>query len=147
MTRLNEPNVLIREAFWVHDRDLLCKVRLEVFVQEQQVPTELELDGLDATAVHFLALIDDNPVGTARLLRSGQIGRMAVLIPYRNQGIGEKLLHATVARALELGYSPVFLHAQLSAADFYLRHGFHPYGDVFEEADIEHQAMRYQGVE
>ncbi|MXZ56312.1 MAG: GNAT family N-acetyltransferase [Gammaproteobacteria bacterium] len=144
---MNEPNVLIREASWTHDRDSLYKVRLEVFVQEQHVPQDLELDGLDATAVHFLAFIDETPVGTARLLPSGKIGRMAVLIPYRNQGIGAKLLHATLIRARELGYYPVFLHAQLSAADFYLRHGFQPYGDVFEEADIEHQAMRYQGVE
>ncbi|MYD45151.1 MAG: GNAT family N-acetyltransferase [Gammaproteobacteria bacterium] len=138
---------MIREASWPQDRDLLCKVRLEVFVQEQEVPQELELDGLDATAVHFIALVDDKPVGTARLLPSGQIGRMAVLIPYRNQGIGGELLRATVARALELGYSPVYLHAQLSAADFYLRHGFQPYGDTFEEADIVHQAMRYQNLE
>ena len=144
---MNEPNVQIREASWTQDRDLLCQVRLEVFVQEQQVPQELELDGLDATAVHFLALIGDTPIGTARLLPSGQIGRMAVLIPYRNQGIGAKLLHATIARARELGYYPVFLHAQLTAADFYLRHGFQPYGDIFEEADIAHQAMRYQRVE
>lgn len=144
---MNELNVLIREASWTHDRDLLCQVRLKVFVQEQQVPQSLELDGLDAMAVHFLALVDDKPVGTTRLLPSGQIGRMAVLIPYRNQGIGEKLLRATVSRARELGYSPVFLHAQLSAADFYLRHGFQPYGDTFEEADIVHQAMRYQDFE
>lgn len=141
---MNETNVLIREASWAQDRDLLCEVRLEVFVQEQQVPQSLELDGLDATAVHFLALIGDKPVGTARLLPSGQIGRMAVLIPHRNQGIGGKLLHATVARALELGYARIFLHAQVSAADFYLRHGFEPYGETFKEADIVHQAMRYK---
>lgn len=139
--------VVVREASWSHDRDSLCKIRLQVFVQEQNVPQSLELDGLDATAVHFLALIDNKPVGTSRLLPSGQIGRMAVLIPYRNQGIGEKLLHATVARARLLGYSPVFLHAQLSATDFYLRHGFQPYGDIFEEAEILHQAMRYKDVE
>lgn len=141
---MNDPYVLIREASWTHDRDLLCKVRLEVFVQEQQVPQNLELDGLDATAVHFLALVEDKPVGTSRLLPSGQIGRMAVLVPYRNQGIGGKLLHATVARALELGFDRVFLHAQLSAADFYLRHGFEPYGETFEEAEIVHLAMRYK---
>ena len=144
---MNELNLLIREATWTRDRELLCQVRLEVFVQEQQVPQNLELDGLDATAVHFLALVGHQPIGTARLLPSGQIGRMAVLIQYRNQGIGEKLLHATIVRARELDYSPIFLHAQLSAANFYLRHGFRPYGETFEEADILHQAMRYQAVE
>lgn len=141
---MNGPNVLIREATWTQDRDLLCKVRLKVFVQEQHVPQNLEIDGLDDTAVHFLALIDDKPVGTARLLPSGQIGRMAVLTSYRNEGIGGELLHATVARALELGYENIFLHAQLSASEFYLRHGFIPFGDTFEEADILHQAMRYE---
>ena len=139
--------VVVREATWSHDRDSLCKIRLEVFVQEQKVPQSLELDGLDSTAVHFLALIDNKPVGTSRLLPSGQIGRMAVLIPYRNQGIGGKLLYATIARALELDYPKIFLHAQLSAADFYLRHNFQAYGDPFEEAEILHQAMRYKDVE
>lgn len=141
---MNSSNVEVREATWSADRDSLCKIRLEVFVQEQRVPRSLELDGLDATAVHFLALIKNEPVGTSRLLPSGQIGRMAVLSPYRNQGIGGKLLHATIARALDLGYTNIFLHAQSSAADFYLRNGFLPFGDPFEEADILHQAMRYR---
>ena len=141
---MNGPDVVVREATWTQDRELLCIVRLKVFVQEQRVPESLELDGLDATAAHFLALIDDKPVGTSRLLPSGQIGRMAVLIPYRNQGIGGELLRATIAHAVELGYVNIFLYAQLSAADFYLRHGLQPFGETFEEADILHQAMRYE---
>ncbi len=67
-------------------------------------------------------------------------------MPYRNQGIGSELLHATVARALELGYTQIFLHAQLTAANFYLRHGFQVYGETFKEADIVHQTMRYKEV-
>lgn len=141
---MNSSEVVVREATWAEDRDSLCKIRLAVFVCEQQVPQNLELDGLDATAIHFLALIKNEPVGTSRLLPSGQIGRMAVLNPYRNRGIGRKLLHATITRALELEYPNIFLHAQMSAADFYLRHGFQTYGDQFEEADILHQAMRYR---
>lgn len=141
-----QPQVVIREATWDRDRELLCEVRLSVFVKEQRVPQSLEIDGLDATAVHFLALINNKPVGTARLLPSGQIGRMAVLIPYRNKGIGGKLLHAIVTRALELGYENIYLHSQMSALDFYLHHGFQPFGDTFEEADILHQAMRYERI-
>lgn len=144
---MNNSNVVVREATWSDDRDALCKIRLKVFVQEQSVPQSLELDGLDATAVHFLALIKNEPVGTSRLLPSGQIGRMAVLSPYRNQGIGGKLLHATIARAQELGYTNIFLYAQLSAADFYISHGFQTYGAQFEEADILHQAMRYRIID
>lgn len=139
-----QPQVVIREATWDRDRELLCEVRLNVFVKEQHVPQSLEIDGLDATAVHFLALINNKPVGTARLLPSGQIGRMAVLIPYRNEGIGGKLLNAIVTRALKLGYENIFLHSQVSALDFYLNHGFQPFGDTFEEADIVHQAMRLE---
>ena len=143
---MTQPNVVIREATWNQDRELLCKVRLKVFVREQRVPQNLEIDGLDATAVHFLALINNKPVGTARLLPSGQIGRMAVLTPYRNRGIGGKLLHASVTRALELGYDNIFLHSQVNVRDFYLHHGFQPFGDTFEEADILHQAMRYERI-
>ena len=144
---MSDLQVVVREATWTQDRDLLCKVRLAVFVQEQHVPQSLELDGRDATAVHFLALLDEHPVGTARLLPNGQIGRMAVLNPYRKQGIGGKLLLATISRAFELGYANVFLHAQVSAEVFYLRHGFKPFGEKFEDAGMLHQAMRHIPVE
>ena len=71
--------VEIREASWSHDDQALREVRSTVFIDEQQVPVELEWDEFDDESRHWLALADGQPVGTARLLRSGQVGRMAVL--------------------------------------------------------------------
>lgn len=116
-------------------------VRAEVFVGEQGIPAVLKWDGFDSEAWHALALDPTGEVvGTARLLPSGQIGRMAVLRAHRGRGAGGALLGALVALAERQGL-PVFLHAQRSAVGFYLRHGFEPVGKPFMEAGIEHQRM------
>ena len=65
---------------------------------EQQVPPELEWDGLDATAMHLLAQDSEmNPIGCARVLSGGAIGRMAVLKDWRGQGVGQALLKAAIS--------------------------------------------------
>jgi len=132
----------VRRANWILDREHLGKVRAEVFIDEQGVPTDLEWDGLDETAVHLIA--EDGTgqaIGTARLLPSGQIGRMAVLKAWRGRGVGTALLNRALAIADAEGYARVFLNAQISARAFYERQGFRPVGDVFEEADIPHVRM------
>jgi len=92
--------IRIQEASWPADRGALQTVRCEVFVKEQNVPRSLEFDGLDATALHWLALTpEEEPVGTLRLLPSGQVGRMAVLKDYRGRGIGSRLLNHAIAAA------------------------------------------------
>lgn len=87
-------------------------VRREVFVQEQNVPRSIEFDGLDSSALHWLALTPEGkPVGTLRLLPSGQIGRMAVLCAYRGQGIGSRVPHHAIAPAEAYGWGEVWLNA------------------------------------
>ena len=129
----------IRIADWGNstDRSALELVRREVFIVEQQVPEALEWDEDDATAIHLLAVADHEPVGTARVLPSGQIGRMAVRKPWRGRGIGKALL----LTAIEHCSRPPFLHAQVHAIAFYTAAGFLPSGDVFDEAGIPHQRM------
>ncbi len=121
----------------------LRAIRAEVFIQEQGVPQSLEWDGLDDDAEHFLAL-DDNgaALGTARLLKTGQIGRMAVLQTHRSRGIGRHLLNAAVQRASDLGMKQVYLHAQQQAEGFYRGAGFAVEGAPFDEAGISHISMR-----
>ena len=141
--RMNKGDFSIRQASWQQDRIALRRIRDIVFVQEQQVPRELEWDQQDATAIHFLAEDDNgNPIGTARLLRSGQIGRMAVLKEFRGNGVGARLLAAVIEQAVKAGYEQVFLHAQVSVIGFYERSGFVAEGQRFMDAGIEHQAMR-----
>ena len=121
----------------------LRAVREIVFVQEQQVPLDEEWDALDPHCVHVIARADDGtPIGTGRLTPEHKIGRMAVLKPWRRRGIGDAMLLALIDEAQQRGWREVSLNAQVSAIDFYLRHGFEPYGDRFREAGIEHQAMR-----
>lgn len=139
---MNESNYTIRVAAWPQDRHLLQQVREPVFVHEQGVPLEMEWDDDDVMAFHLLALDDDQrPIGTARLLATGQIGRMAVLPEWRGRGVGRALLDRLLARAEEIGLGKLFLHAQTSAEGFYAKAGFTPVGRVFQEADIPHRKM------
>ncbi|MCY4143817.1 MAG: GNAT family N-acetyltransferase [Gammaproteobacteria bacterium] len=134
----------IREVSWNSSEETLIAIRTEVFVKEQGVPRDLEIDGLDQTSYHFLATTSQGEdVGTARLLETGQIGRMAVLEPHRGSGIGRQLLECAVAKALQLNFAEIFLHAQTHALDFYSRNGFEVYGEEFDDAGIPHRAMRY----
>jgi predicted GNAT family N-acyltransferase len=119
-------------------------IRFEVFVQEQNVPAELEMDNMDAVCLHAVAYAEDGtPVGTGRLLPDGHIGRMAVRKPGRGNGIGGELLQALMAQAKARGDKVVVLSAQTHAAPFYLRHGFSIDGEEFFEAGIPHINMQH----
>lgn len=130
-----------RVADWSIDRDTLSNIRYRVFIEEQKVPVELEWDEYDNSATHFIASCDDTAVACARLKSDGQIGRMAVLQDYRNQGIGQALLRFVLQTAAEKNMNEVYLHAQVSAIPFYEKQGFITVGDIFYEADIPHREM------
>jgi predicted GNAT family N-acyltransferase len=127
---------------WERARELAAPIRFEVFVREQRVPAEIELDDMDAHCVHAVAFQDTIPVGTGRLLPDGHIGRMAVLQGHRNKGVGAALLKRLIQAARERGDREVALSAQVHAVPFYRAHGFVEEGGVYEEAGIAHQAMR-----
>ena len=114
-------------------------IRMEVFVQEQNVPAELEMDDRDAVCLHAVAYdAGGNALGTGRLLPDGHIGRMAVLRSARGAGVGGAILKGLMEKARERGDEKVVLSAQTHAAEFYLAHGFAMAGDVFYEAGIPH---------
>jgi len=118
-------------------------LRHQVFVVEQGVPPEEELDEQDAACVHALAVdADGRAVGTGRLLPDGHIGRMAVLAASRRRGVGSLLLRALMGEARRKGCRAVALAAQLHAQPFYRAHGFQAKGGVFLDAGIEHILMR-----
>jgi len=134
--------VHVVEVGWEAYRERLRRIRKVVFIDEQKVPESLEWDGLDDDASHFLALdTAGRDVGCARLLPTGQIGRMAVLQTERNKGIGERLLAAAVTKAETIGFNEVFLHAQTHAVGFYERRGFVVTGEPYTEAGIPHRNM------
>jgi len=120
-------------------------IRMEVFVQEQNVPAELEMDDRDAVCLHAVAYdAGGNALGTGRLLPDGHIGRMAVLRSARGAGVGGAILKGLMEKARERGDEKVVLSAQTHAAEFYLAHGFAMAGDVFYEAGIPHIEMHHE---
>jgi len=136
-----ETDILIRIADWDKDREQLTTIRRLVFIEEQNVPEEMEWDEFDAAASHFLAFNKNQAIACARLKADGQIGRMAVLAEYRNKRTGKKLLQFVLQEAIAQNFKTVYLHAQQTAIAFYEKQGFIVRGDVFFEAHIPHQEM------
>jgi predicted GNAT family N-acyltransferase len=127
---------------WQAARVEASRIRIAVFVEEQRVPAELEMDDRDADCLHALAFEGGRAVGTGRLLPDGHIGRMAVLREARSRGVGGAILERLVEEARRRGMARVALSAQTHALGFYRRHGFSAVGPVFDEAGIPHQEMR-----
>jgi predicted GNAT family N-acyltransferase len=125
--------------------DQVWSIRRRVFIEEQRVPEEIELDADDARAFHALATAGPGAIGCGRYVAHGarevKIGRMAVLPEYRGQGIGREILRFLMDTARSRGFRRAVLHAQLTAEAFYLKQGYEPVGEVFEEAGIAHRAM------
>ena len=122
-------------------------VRFRVFVGEQKVPMEEELDEVDATATHAIVIDRGEVVATGRVFfrdedSAARIGRMAVDIEYRRQGIGGRLLKFLEDEATAQGVTTYILNAQVYVKDFYAAHGYVERGEEFLEADIVHILMR-----
>lgn len=131
----------VRIADWHKDYEELRRIRETVFVAEQAVPPELEWDAEDSDAVHFLACEGSYPIGTARLLADGQIGRVSVLKDWRGLKVGEALLQAVIAEAEKRGLNQQMLSAQVQATPFYEKLGFTVVSDEYLEAGIPHVDM------
>lgn len=121
-------------------------IRREVFVDEQRVPIEEEMDAYDDGALHWLARdAAGRPVATARMLEPepgvGKIGRVAVLKPHRGNGLGKALMEEIVAEARRRRFRKLKLDAQTYAMAFYEKLGFAAYGDEFLDANIPHYHM------
>ena len=121
------------------------KIRTAVFINEQNVTPTLEWDHFDHESTHILAYYNNIAVGTARLLKDGHIGRMAVLKDYRNRKIGQNMLKYLLAMAKERSIKNIQLSAQEHAIEFYKKLGFSVTSDVYMDAEIPHYDMKYIG--
>ena len=136
-------NLRIVTGDWGSLREDAQKVRVEVFVIEQNVPVELEWDEGDEVSTHAVAYDEQGqPVATGRLLPDGHIGRMAVSQSLRGKGIGKQVLVALLEYARQDGHEELVLHAQTHAVPFYEQQGFIAEGEEFIEADMPHRLMR-----
>lgn len=119
-------------------------IRRRVFIEEQGIDENLERDFDDLRALHVVAIENDQAVGCGRMMLSAvgaKIGRMAVLRSHRGRGIGRIVLDYLVSVARQSGAKLAYLHAQVPVEGFYLKYGFQPIGDIFEEAGIPHRKM------
>ncbi len=132
----------IELAPWAAAKSEARRIRFAVFVDEQGVPAELEMDDMDGRCVHALAFEENEAIGTGRLLPDGHIGRMAVMKGWRRRGVGCAILRRLVEAARERGDREVLLSAQVHALAFYRAHGFAAFGEIYSEAGIPHQQMR-----
>ncbi len=129
---------------WATLQDDAHLIRHAVFVEEQQVPAEIEVDQMDPYCLHAVAYDQKSgaALGTGRLLPDGHIGRMAVLPEARGRGIGGILLRSLMEQAQQRGHGRGVLNAQSTVQDFYTRHGFaRTPMQEFEEAGISHVEM------
>lgn len=136
------PADAVQIVSWEDAAAALRAVRTAVFIREQQVPEALEWDQFDAVSVHVLAVNNTGqPIGTARLLPDGHIGRVAVLKEWRGQGLGSALLTKLLQILIKRRQFVARLHAQTSAIPFYKKFGFQVVGEEFMEAGISHVRM------
>ena len=135
----------VTEANWSQptDREACAAVRRTVFLTEQQVPEHEEWDGADANCRHLMATDSSgSPIGTARVVPDGTIGRVAVVASWRGRDVGASLMRAAIELVREAGFEHTTLHAQVQAVPFYERLGYEVYGEPFLEAEIPHRHMR-----
>jgi predicted GNAT family N-acyltransferase len=140
--------IAIETQSWLEARDAAYAIRYAVFIEEQGISADLEIDDYDSIAEHALAYVDGQCVATARIYLDQQnpskakIGRMAVLKDFRGQGIGTALLGEAIRAGMMQGASVFELHAQQNAVPFYAKLQFKPDGAIFDEVGIPHQCMR-----
>lgn len=128
---------------WQSMRRWAEPLRFAVFVTEQHVPAEIELDSFDEQSVHAVAFdANGEATGTGRLLPDGHIGRMAVARSARRSGVGSALLNALMDEARRRGHSHAVLSAQTHAQAFYRKHGYSVHGGEYDDAGIAHVEMR-----
>lgn len=127
------------------DIDACIAIRMDVFVAEQGIPVEEEIDALDEQAIHLIAREDGIGVGTARLISIedvGKIGRVCVAKSHRGTGLGAKLILAGLDWfSTEKGITRAYLSAQVNAIGFYEKLGFRAYGEEYDDAGIAHRDM------
>ena len=137
-------NLKIEIVKWIDGLSQLKNIREKVFIQEQKVTPQLEWDGMDEKAIHFLVFNDKAAIGCARAIvikDHMQLGRMAVLKEYRGQGIGSALIEKAMTTAKLNELSAIYISAQCHAIDFYKKFGFEVTSDIYLDAEIPHRDM------
>jgi predicted GNAT family N-acyltransferase len=126
---------------WDSAQSSLRLIRQRVFIEEQQVPKDLEWDSDDKRATHFLGKEGNRPVACARLIKDDYLGRVAVLKEHRGHGWGSRIIRAAEQYLLERHKGRLSLNAQANGYHFYFKNGYRPNEEMFWDANIPHLKM------
>lgn len=137
--------IIIKTVNYLAEIKHIKNIRNQVFQLEQGIDEELEFDGLDATAIHLLAYLENQPVGTARIRKldetTAKIERLSVLPTARRKGLGRKLMIKAIEVITRENYHQIIINSQKYIKSFYQKLGFEQIGNTFEEANIPHVKM------
>ena len=142
-----ENNLKVEIVKWIDEHESLTMIREKVFIEEQKVTSQLEWDGMDEEAIHFLAFKNEKAIGCARAFvieNYMQLGRMAVLKEYRGEGVGTALIEKAITTAKLNQLSAIYISAQCHAIDFYKKFGFEITSDIYLDAEIPHRDMKLE---
>jgi predicted GNAT family N-acyltransferase len=142
-----ENNLKVEIVKWIDSHASLSMIREKVFIEEQKVTPQLEWDGRDEEAIHFLGFKDEKAIGCARAFvieNHMELGRMAVLKEYRDEGIGSALIEKAITTAKLNQLSAIHISAQCHAIDFYKRFGFEVTSEIYLDAEILHRDMKLE---
>lgn len=120
-------------------------VRRKVFMEEQHVPEDLEIDEYEESATHFVVYEEEQPIGAGRcriVEKNAKVERICVLSSYRKQGVGEAIMNKIEEFAKDRELQGLKLNSQTHAEPFYKRLGYETYSDQFLDAGIPHVAMK-----
>jgi predicted GNAT family N-acyltransferase len=140
--------ITVKEIINRKDLKKAQDIRYEVFVIGQHVPVEDEVDEFEMSSTHYLAFLNNNPVGAARWRftdKGVKLERFAVLDTFRSRGVGSSMVErilADIRKHPEARGKEIYLHAQLDAIPLYRKYGFVKYGEMFDESGLMHYAMR-----
>ncbi len=142
-----ENNLKVEIVKWIDEHESLKMIRQKVFIEEQKVTSQLEWDGMDEEAIHFLAFKNEKAIGCARafvIKNHMQLGRMAVLKAYRGESVGTALIEKVITTAKLNQLSAIYISAQCHAIDFYKKFGFEVTSDIYLDAEIQHRDMKLE---
>lgn len=126
------------------EKAMAMQIRFTVFVDEQKVPAELEIDEHEDAAIHFIGYDNNDPVGASRIRYIegyGKLERICILKEYRGKQYGKKLINAMENKIKQQGYVKAKLNAQTHAEDFYCKLGYKTTSVPFMDAGIPHIEM------
>jgi len=136
--------IIVKKVNFEKYKDIIYSLRKEVFIDEQKVPYEIEIDNFDKISDHFLLFLEKKAIAYGRIRyfdNYAKFERIAVLKKFRKKGYGKKISEFMIIHCKKIGINKILLHSQKHVIDFYQKIGFKEFGNFFYEADIKHRKM------